>query len=314
VGLSFTYDSDEDAALLAKWLNPTYLNPSNQKNIQTVFLNESFIELQDFLNPEMYKTASQELFDHSVQSWTQRGPPNKQWFLSIGRTASQLEFFDLILIQLLFMVFLDSGKEVGSALPELARLFKSTAFFNLLKEITQLELVKVAPQIRCFQNNHYTLLHDEDPETSEDGLDCMLVFLPALPPQEKKKKPKKTGKKKKQPEEPEEPEWFDDWGGYVHYTISTTAKPGEDEESDEKEGEGSTSEKKESRSGEEEEDEEEEEDDEEEEDVLPALMPKSNSLSLVYRTKGTMRFVKMVTHRAPCARYDFSMIYREKQE
>jgi hypothetical protein len=47
---------------------------------------------------------------------------------------------------------------------------------------------------------------------------------------------------------------------------------------------------------------------------LLSVSASNNTLSLVYRDPGTMRFVKYVGSKAPSSRWDVAMIYEVEQE
>ena len=63
---------------LHDWVNPSYLDPLVQSEIQTKFETDSEIELTNFLLPEKL-AAVQEALRTETLKWKKNGPPNKRY-------------------------------------------------------------------------------------------------------------------------------------------------------------------------------------------------------------------------------------------
>ena len=63
---------------LHDWVNPSYLDPLVQSEIQTKFETDSEIELTNFLLPEKLAAVQEALRTESLK-WNRRGPPNKRY-------------------------------------------------------------------------------------------------------------------------------------------------------------------------------------------------------------------------------------------
>jgi len=203
------------------WVNPSYLSPETQGDIQERFEENSEISLPDFLNKEKFEEVSSALLE--LSSWTCVGPPDR-----CRRLISSQPVPDVLSRCILF--------------------FQSEPFFLLLSNITGLRLHEMAPidsdeeeeeeadrkdsNPRCrgaFQHwsrGCYTLIRDDDLEQAEYALDLRLFF-------------NCSG-------------WTDSMGGQSSYIARD-----EDEE-------------------------------------LIMVEPDQNALSLVYRDKESMRFIKYV--------------------
>lgn len=79
------YDfTQEDLSFLSKWINEVYLTPDVVEQMREAMTEESFLELPDFLAPEIAKQIHSHLSkqDHSPtdEGWHIAGPPHKQRF------------------------------------------------------------------------------------------------------------------------------------------------------------------------------------------------------------------------------------------
>ncbi len=107
------------------WINPAYLDPSTQGDIQESFGDKSEIQLQEFLHPSKYAALCQALRLPEV-TWTQVGPANKRHY----QVAS------------------DASAIVGQA----RNFFQSEAFFLVLSSLTGLKLHQLAPTPSSSEN------------------------------------------------------------------------------------------------------------------------------------------------------------------
>jgi hypothetical protein len=90
-----------------KWINPSYIAPSEQKSIKRRFAAKSEISLESFLNAEMYNEALKELQNANFKM---TGPPDRR---NVG-------------------ILNESTLKEGSQLAQLLKLFRSEAMALLL--------------------------------------------------------------------------------------------------------------------------------------------------------------------------------------
>ncbi|KAJ1981475.1 putative component of NuA3 histone acetyltransferase complex [Dimargaris xerosporica] len=236
-----------EALLLAQYIMPEFLDDQAIGNINKVFLEQSSIELQNFLQPELYADL--------IQTVTQRpmagvitGPPN---IMHYTRHAMPN----------------DDATNV-SPVAHLQQLFTSDAFSQLLCRYTNLDgLKRCKSEWRTFAPGHYTLLHDLAVET--DGLDVLFTLplpLTRTPPTDTTG----TSTNRASPAAAREPfttAWDEAWQGGMHYVAD--------------------------------------------QETLLTLWPKPNTLSIVFRDQGTMRFVKYLNHQAKATRTEFAATFYE---
>ena len=205
------------------WINPAYLDPETQGDIQTQFEENSEISLSQFLTAELYSQVSQALAGQA-NAWRREGPADRRCYQ-----------------------VLDGEVDTLSAC---IRFFSSEAFFLLLSNLTGLRLHQLAPadsedeeaggqekvynprcrgQFSRWSPGSYTLIRDDDQEQAEFALDLRMFF--------------------------NVPSWAPEIGGQTSYIAR-----GEDEE-------------------------------------LVTVEPEENTLSLVYRDKESLKFVKYVNSR-----------------
>jgi len=232
-----------DEAEFYRWLNPAYLDPETQSDIQTQFEESSEISLSGFLPPELYSELSQALASH--KQWSLSGPPDRRRCQTI-----QGDLPDIV--------------------AKCQQFFTSDAFFLLLSNLTGLKLHQLAPEDsdseedkedgaekeekvynpRCrgglarWGPGNYTLIRDDDQEQAEYALDLRICFNVS------------SG------EESEA-------GGQSVYIAR-----GEDEE-------------------------------------LVTVTPEENTLSLVYRDKESLKFIKYVNSRLEKPFHDLQITYYE---
>jgi len=237
-------DLDEDT--FYSWINPAYLNPETQGDIQTQFEDSSEISLNNFLVPELYCQVSQALLQH--HQWTHIGPPNRKSFRSLTGDPDEI-------------------------IKSCIQFFTSEPFFLLLSNLTGLKLHALAPSDdededdedeeetkkegekvynpRCrggisrWSKGCYTLIRDDDKEQAEYALDLRMFF----------NIPESEG------------EW--ETGGQSVYIAR-----GEDEE-------------------------------------LVTVFPEENTLSLVYRDKDSLKFIKYVNSKLEKSFNDLFLTYYE---
>jgi len=99
------------------WINPTYLNPMTQGDIQETFEDKSEIQLHEFINPVKYQILCEAL-NSSERKWILQGPANKRHYQCTEDDSPILE--------------------------EAKRFFQSEAFFLVLSNLTGLKLHHLA--------------------------------------------------------------------------------------------------------------------------------------------------------------------------
>ncbi|KAJ1721148.1 putative component of NuA3 histone acetyltransferase complex [Coemansia erecta] len=223
--LDESHIASEDQTEWAKWISPDYLGQAVQCQIQDTFLEQSSVELRNFLRPEIYASVVDELGEPFWGLAQLQGPAHLRKYLeaqplSACRVTEKLSTF-----------------------------FRSASFGRLLTALTSLGFAGASQQIRKFKHGHYTLIHDQAIEPA--GLDVILSVQNAA----------------QEGDDASTSEWEETWGGAIHYIADK--------------------------------------------DELLRVSPEKNSLSLVLRDEGTLRFVKYLNHMAPCARQDISMVFIE---
>jgi len=153
-------------------VNPVYLDPQTQGDIQEKFEESSEISLPDFFAPEKYSAACEVL--KAMKDWKQEGPPNRR----------SLQSF--------------SCYEGNDELRNIFDLMRSEPFFLLLSNLTGLRLHSLAPEdsdseeqsgdehkeinptwkgrIRKLDQGSFTLVRDDDLGQCEFGLDARVCF------------------------------------------------------------------------------------------------------------------------------------------
>ncbi|PIA15265.1 hypothetical protein COEREDRAFT_82227 [Coemansia reversa NRRL 1564] len=139
-------DSDnEDAAVWRRWINSEYLKPNVQTKIQETFLEQSSVELCDFLLPEVYYNFTAKL---TSKVWREQNYP-----------AHVSKYYE------------------ASVTEELLLFLRSGSFGRFLTQLTSLDYSRVSQQIRKFDKGDYTLINDQALEPN--GLD-VIMFLDNL--------------------------------------------------------------------------------------------------------------------------------------
>lgn len=171
--------SESEFSYLGAFLNPTYLQKDNFENICNSFLENSLIELKDFLNPDYSEALrtllrKEELENKTPQTskdisfpWKCAVPPHKQRYMYLdGREDIELSEKGITEVNKIAGLespnFALSGKcsskETDKKLCELARFFKSIAFRKWLKLVTQLVVTSQQVLVRRFRPGHDFIL------------------------------------------------------------------------------------------------------------------------------------------------------------
>ncbi|ORX69427.1 hypothetical protein DL89DRAFT_322800 [Linderina pennispora] len=139
-------DLTDTSCELEKWVNPDYLKPETQTRILDALMEQSSVELRDFLRSDVFEKVSQELSDGFWSEAPLMGPPNLRQYLAAEPTTPLVK--------------------------DLAGFLRSKSFASLLKSLTSLDLIKGSQELRKFSHGHYTLIHDQALEPN--GLDVTL--------------------------------------------------------------------------------------------------------------------------------------------
>ena len=256
--------SESDKEYLSKYLKPEYLGDDALDEIQQKFVNDSSVQLRNFLQkkwvpkmePQKPSAFDDAYYKSGVSSeWLLRGPAHKQRYLEYQADAKST----------------DDCQVIGSLLNHVkTHVLESLPFARFLKRLTSLEQPTgvLLGQIRRFRPGldytvaHYGLMVDQS------VLDATLCFV--------------------YDENDENIVWESgDCGGFECYIEAEDQDNDDDEAADEY--------------------------NEEDDTELLSVSASNNTLSLVYRDPGTMRFVKYVGSSAPSSRYDICMEYEIPQ-
>lgn len=154
---------------LKDWITPIYLTEEAQNDIQIQFEEDSQIKLHEFILKDKYDSLLELVKSKKNDYYTVKSPPLHRYYL--GR---------------------DCDINDTSLLGEFYRVLLCDEFIELLNKITGLELSQYFCELRRFESNHFTLMHDGDARKDITALDCMFYLI-------------------------DDKEWDDDWGGYTSY-------------------------------------------------------------------------------------------------
>ncbi|KAK9762449.1 putative component of NuA3 histone acetyltransferase complex [Basidiobolus ranarum] len=136
---------------IEQWINPDYLNEGARHQIANIFLEQSSVELQRFLRPDVYDEILQTLAE---ASWSHPvGPAH-------ARRYRRIDY---------------DGTPKATILQSLENFLQSQEFGTFLEKLTNLDLRQVKCETRNFSKGHYTLCNDETIE--KEGLDVVLSFI-----------------------------------------------------------------------------------------------------------------------------------------
>ncbi|KAF9088557.1 Prolyl 3-hydroxylase ogfod1 [Mortierella sp. AD031] len=223
-------------------LNPDYLSESAMTNIGNVFVEQSSIELQKFLRPEVYDALVQELV--ALGSQEGAGSDKALWDEVMGPQH----------VRRYTRVSHRNQDQIPATLSRVQRLFKSKIFESYLNKLTNLTFLSANTELRMFKKGDYTLLHDHALE--RNGLDVVFSF-PYFG--------RAQGNK-------EATEWEESWSaGSTHYVADKAN--------------------------------------------LLTLYPRHNTLTMVLRDEGTLRFIRYLNARVgECRRRELSAMYTVNEE
>ncbi|EIM88359.1 uncharacterized protein STEHIDRAFT_120539 [Stereum hirsutum FP-91666 SS1] len=224
--------SADDISFLSEFLNPVYLQPRTMKALSARFVQESSLELHDFLSVPIASTLSPGLRSLDAQQglgpnrpypipphtagtgqgsgWTLKGPPHKWRYcvLESPRTEGPVEAALPLAVQ--------TPEKIVRSLQD--QLFGSEAFRRWLAVVSRLSPMRYAVEARRFcPGLGYTLATSEE---NEARLDVVLGLTPQVEEQEsdaEKKKKNQNGKRRIEEEEPTRGWQMGEWGGWECY-------------------------------------------------------------------------------------------------
>jgi len=143
---------------LEELVNPVYLMRDSLDQIKDTFLEQSSIELKDFLKPEVFAALQKELIAAAADGAVV-GPANRRQYRRLLREEGAPEVCPAQL----------------PVLRNVLRVLRSQLFATLLASITGITPSKYYGEVRSFDHTHYTLIHDHSLEPS--GVDVVLSCL-----------------------------------------------------------------------------------------------------------------------------------------
>lgn len=148
----------DDNIILGEWINENYLNHKVKQSIHEHIEQKSEASLQEFLVPDYFEFLKEQFITNTDNRWTHAGPANRR---------------NLDLLQL---------NTARGPIRDLIALLKSANFFHLLHEYTELDLSgskmrspTCTIEISRLGANSYSMLDDSLTQL-EDTLDLILYF------------------------------------------------------------------------------------------------------------------------------------------
>ena len=271
--------SPKDIEFLSEFINPTFLKPESIKEICQRFEEESSVQLRHFFKLEWEEQVSALLKKDDETCNIGRDKPSLNYSVGVSD--------DLIPVgpahKQRFLEFVGEGKMKGDSCGSVLKYLKekvmqSPEFGRLLSSYTSLgALLGYRGRVRRFRPGlDYTIAH-YGILTKTSVLDATMCFV--------------TGKGDQSlGDEGDNDDMIwqsDDKGGFECYIAA-------DDEDDDVVAE--------------------DEYDEEDDTKLLSVSPSNNTLSLVYRDPGTMRFVKYLGIGAPSSRWDLCLEYEVEDD
>lgn len=173
--------SQTDMNILKQYLNAEYLRPASMLKIRNTFIDDSSVQLYDFLNEEVAKLISDASFETDADEqlgggnvpsrytvgtgkrWTCIGPPHKHKYLRYEASTEQ-----------------NGGENVGALISDIRQqLFRSPIFQRYLYKITNMQVKGYRDEIRRFRPGlDYTVAHHG--KTEDIFFFDMSVYFPTL--------------------------------------------------------------------------------------------------------------------------------------
>eukprot|EP00124_Ichthyophonus_hoferi_P002368 Ihof_evm6s158 gene=Ihof_evmTU6s158 len=148
-------DSEID---LSDWINPDYLRETSQSQIESLFLDQSSVQLQNFFRKDKYALLKAAL----EESQRQEAIGDAATFHLVG--PPQMRRYS-------------RGITSPGIMTEFTNFLRSKAFWSYVNKLTNLNLSNGTLEMRRFVNNDYTLLLDKDQVLSTEALDVQFTCL-----------------------------------------------------------------------------------------------------------------------------------------
>ena len=155
--------STSDMNILKQYLNSEYLRPENMKKIRQTFIEDSSIQLHDFLVDDVWTLLTEATYKADIEdelgggvipskylvgvghNWSCVGPPHKHRYLRYN-SASEPK---------------SNGEDSGALISDIRQhLFRSPSFHRYLFKITNMQVRSYRDEIRRFRPGlDYTVAH-----------------------------------------------------------------------------------------------------------------------------------------------------------
>jgi hypothetical protein len=155
--------SQSDMNILKQYVNAEYLRPANMLKIRNNFIEDSSIQLRDFLNEDIEKLISEashqtdaadQLGESQIpkytagvtKRWACIGPPHKHRYLRYNESVDRANA---------------GSEDVGALLSDIRQqLFRSAVFHRYLYQLTNIRVTEHRDEIRRFRPGlDYTVAH-----------------------------------------------------------------------------------------------------------------------------------------------------------
>jgi Rps23 Pro-64 3,4-dihydroxylase Tpa1-like proline 4-hydroxylase len=278
--------SDFDKNYLSRFMDETYLKPEALREMRDRFEEDSSIQLQSFLNDTylaniQWQETGLDVTDKgyyvqgTTHSWKLVGPPHMQRYLEFNKESTNSN---------------NKQDALGGVLYDIRKdVLQSESFARFLSLITSLQPVAYRGRIRRFRPGlDYTVAH-YGLMTEQSVLDATLCFVAGEGKDDQAVLSEDDGDESNDSEQQHSKDMNDadvawqsgDVGGFECYiAVDEEDKEAADEYNQDNDTE------------------------------LLSVSAANNTLSLVFRDPGTMRFVKYLSKKAPSSRWDISMEYQ----
>jgi hypothetical protein len=145
---------------VADWLNREYRKAKTVRAVRKQFVEDSSIELHNFLRKDVYDALTTALAEEAEERWLRVGPRNHCSYATHTEEKQT------------------ASEEKKSLLTQVRAFFQSAEFGCFLTEITGVGLASGSCELRRFSAGDYTLAYDLHPEWKRAGLDVTLCCLP----------------------------------------------------------------------------------------------------------------------------------------
>ena len=273
--------TNEDKDFLSQYISKTYLRPESIQEICSRFEEDSSVQLRHFFNLEWERKVSKLLKTEDERCNFGRDQPSLDYAIGVTKEwvpvgpAHKQRFLEYV------GGATEDGETCGSVLKYLKeQIMQSPEFGRLLKSYTSLGMpLGYRGRVRRFRPGlDYTIAH-YGILTQSAVLDATMCFVSG------------QGDQSIGNEDDNEDDMLwqsDDKGGFECYIAADDEEEGDNEADDEY--------------------------NEEDDTKLLSVSACNNTLSLVYRDPGTMRFVKYLGIGAPSSRWDLSLEYEVEED